>query len=348
MKRVVTFLAIVSLSVGSVFAAAKPSKEELRAKLIQRLEAHPVRKASYWSTLREGERPKIGPASRDIIEYLLIDNVLNGFRERPVPSKDMSMRDDLLAAWDSLPAKVRTLAAARLAGIFLVDDLGGSAYTEVVGDTSGTTVGAFMVMDAKVMNQPPNAWMSWKENTPFRDGAIRVDARIAPAGSKNRVASIRYLLLHELGHVIGETVGAHPPWGPAGTIGEIALSEYPFLDIGWQDNPDGKGVVTKYETGRLGKFAFYQPKERRMANDTSIGGYRWLRTTPFATLYSLNSIYDDFAEAFANYVHVEMLREPYSISVVEGDTVHLMYDACWDEPRCEKKRAWLEKLLGEG
>ncbi len=194
------------------------------------------------------------------------------------------------------------------------------------------------------MAKPSNAWMTWKERTPFMPGPVELRARIAPDDASERLAGIRYLLLHELGHVLGETANAHPPWGPAGTVDDIDLTDYPFLTLSWKR--EGESLTTQFEQGRPGRLRYYQPPERRQPNEDMVRSYRWLGTTSFATLYSLNSIFDDFAEAFANYVHVVMLNEPFEIEIASADgDVVLRYGACWEEPRCARKKAFLDAYL---
>ena len=55
---------------------------------------------------------------------------------------------------------------------------------------------------------------------------------------------------------------------------------------------------------------------------------------------------DDFAEAFANYVHVVMMGKPFEIAISEGGRPVKTYRPCWEEPRCAAKRRVIEELLG--
>ena len=68
--------------------------------------------------------------------------------------------------------------------------------------------------------------------------------------------------------------------------------------------------------------------------------------TSFPTLYAATNPWDDFAESFANYVHVVLLRKPWRVQVrgVGDDTE--TFDACWGLPRCEAKERMLRALLG--
>ena len=74
--------------------------------------------------------------------------------------------------------------------------------------------------------------------------------------------------------------------------------------------------------------------------------YDKLEQTNFATLYSVNHPGDDFAEAFANYVHVVMMKKPFTITIYHDGKVVKVYQSCWSESRCADKREILEQLLG--
>ncbi|MBC7469468.1 MAG: hypothetical protein H7322_09100 [Ramlibacter sp.] len=74
--------------------------------------------------------------------------------------------------------------------------------------------------------------------------------------------------------------------------------------------------------------------------------YASLEETNFPSLYAATAPGDDFAEAFASYVHVVLLRRPWEIALSQGGKVVKVVRSCWDQPRCAAKRAVMEQLLG--
>jgi len=74
--------------------------------------------------------------------------------------------------------------------------------------------------------------------------------------------------------------------------------------------------------------------------------YDNLEKTNFPSLYAATQPGDDFAEAFASYVHVVLQRRPWQILIYQDGALRKEFGACWDEPRCAAKRALLEQLLG--
>ncbi|MEM6731174.1 MAG: hypothetical protein AAF658_06440, partial [Myxococcota bacterium] len=166
---------------------------------------------------------------------------------------------------------------------------------------------------------------------------------IAPPESDERVLGIRYILLHELGHVLGADAGAHPPWGVVGEAQDIPLDQFPYLAISWERAPSG--LVNRDGKTRPAKVRYYAGPDAKTPNEKLVSTYRWLETTSFPTLYATTSIYDDFAEAFANFVHVVMLKSPYMIELVNASGSLLRYESCWDQPRCAEKREFLSHYL---
>ena len=88
---------------------------------------------------------------------------------------------------------------------------------------------------------------------------------------------------------------------------------------------------------------YFGPKLDAAAMDAT---YAALELTNFPTLYAATHPADDFAEAFANYVHVVMMRKPFEIRIERGGKAVRTYRACWEAQRCAAKRAYLESFLG--
>ena len=84
-------------------------------------------------------------------------------------------------------------------GIYFVEQLGGTGYTDYVQGSDGKPSHAYVVLDAAVLNAlQANAWATWKENTPFKMGSPNSDtlrATIAEPEHNNRKSAIQDLLL---------------------------------------------------------------------------------------------------------------------------------------------------------
>ena len=309
------------------------------------LPQHSARRIEFWN--RELKRPlalRIGPAPAQLLDYLALDNIAQGVPNHPrKPDLTPEFLTDLHAAFDELPDEVTQRLANRLVGIYLVDNLGGSAYTEDVIDEQGRAVAAVVVLDAGVLSsRPANAWATWKENTPFApEAGWALSAQIEAPERDTQKYAIQYILLHELGHAISVGNAIHPSWSqppPRNSAG------YAYFNLSWTVSPQGQ-----YESQFENDF----PQRRdvvyyfgaKLPASQMAPVYQALERTNFPTLYAARNPPDDFAEGFANYVHTMLLHQPFEIRISKDGEVVNTYGACWKQLRCAAKRRVIEQLL---
>lgn len=310
------------------------------------LEAHPVRRLSTWNDwLARPLVERVAPAPAALVEFVNWDNAAQGFAERPQPTQaPEAFINEVKAAIADLPQEVSLLFVDRLAGIFLVDELGGTGYSDVVVDDKGHAVAGFIVLDAGVLQRlTANEWATWKESTPFQpDPQWRLEARIERDAQDSRRNAIQYILLHEMGHILSIGNGLHPPWtAPPKDAG--APEDFAFSRFSWRlDGTHYASVFDKDFTLR-GDVAYYFGAKLPAArmDDT----YAQLAQTNFPSLYAATHPGDDFAEAFASYVHVVLMHRPWEITIRRDGEAVRTFKACWDEPRCAAKRKVLESLI---
>lgn len=314
---------------------------------IQKLRGHPARQLAFWKdALAKPLVERAAPGGPELVDYLTIDNIANGYPQRPrAPADDPGFLADVREAVASVPAPVRKLLDRKLAGVLLVEDIGGTGFTDEVVDEHGKAVAGFIVLDPTVLRaHTANSWLTWRENTPFKPSPRhRLAARIASDADDNRRQAIQYILLHEFAHVIAIDGRIHPSWAlPPGEV--KAAQEFAFFMQSWR--------IAGNEYASLHDAAFPKRKDVVFYFGPKLDGadmrstYASLERTGFATLYSATHPGDDFAEAFANYVHVVLMKNPFAITLQEGGRVVKTYRACWTQARCAAKRRLLEELLG--
>ncbi len=340
-------LAFLLILLASSPSFAQPCADSDRSCLRRAVEGHAVRRIAFWMPFMKGvpgERVRRAPA--ELVDYLILDNRFHGFVETPEPVDISPGFDaDLKAALEELPAVVRRLMEPKLAGIFVVRNLGGTGYLEAVLDERETPVAGFIVLDENVLTRTANAWFTWRENTPFRpDPGYRLEGRIENRADDNRKNAIQIILLHEIGHLLSVGERFHPFWfaGPQAAERE---GEYPFLDLSWTVAPGGKEFVSRYEREfpyRKDVVFYGKP---RLDGAAVQEVYRTLEATNFATLYGATNPYDDFAEAFATYVHGVMMKKPYEIRILQDGAERMVFRSCWAGKRCEAKRRILSEML---
>lgn len=354
MKLTGSLLLFAMLASGPSFGQSSPAlpcAERDRKCVQSAMKNHVAGKFGTWKAmLALPMADRIGPAPASLVEYLNLDNISNDMRERPrAATLDAELLADVKAAMAELPPKLWSNFDQRLVGLFFVSDLGGTGYTDYVVDEKGRPVAAYIVFDAAVLSQKTaNSWATWKENTPFKPDTIyRLVARIETDSDDNRKNAIQYILLHELGHVFSVGGRIHPPWNvqPKDVDQQTV---YPFFDLSWKRDRAQNKYTTRFEKvlPQRRKIVYYfGPK---LAAYDMLPTYQNLENTNFPSLYAATHPGDDFAESFATYVHVLMMKRPWEIEISFGQEVVLTVGSCWTDVRCAKKKEVLDRLLENG
>lgn len=317
--------------------------------LMKAMKAHPAKTRAFWQgALAKPVAERLGPAPEGLAEFLRLDNLVNGFPEKPRPSRLSSdFLADVRGAIADLPPAVRRAFGASFAGVWFVDDLGGTGFTDMFLDGRGRPEGGFIVLDAAVLGKfKANAWATWKENTPFRPApGWSLEARIEAPASDDRRGAIRYILLHELGHVLSINRDVHPSWSLAPK--EVpAGARFPFFELSWTiDRKEGKYASRFDAAFPMRAFVVYYLGAKLEAADMA-PAYAALAKTDFPTLYAATSPGDDFAESFVSYVHTVLMKRPWEVVIRKNGKVVATHRPCWGEARCAGKERILATLLG--
>jgi hypothetical protein len=317
-----------------------------RKPTVDDLARHRIRQLAYWqASLEQPVATRIGSAKADLIEYLTMDNQVNGFAGAPSPAKlTPEMRAAIEATLTSLPPKLASLVDDKLLGVFVVKGLGSSAYTDFVRDAQGHAVAAFVCLDVDALNRKANEWLTWKESSPFLpDAAWRIEGFMAESEQDTPEAALAFVLVHELAHVIAFDEDVHPLWSLAPRL--VKSEEYPFMALSWGVDGDRFVRLAEKQTPVPGPIVYYKPSVERPSAASATSYYDWLAKTSFVTLYAATNPFDDFADSIATYVHTMVQKRPFEIRLFENNELKRTVVACWEEPRCAEKRRELEAFL---
>lgn len=349
--RNISALLIAALLQASAFAQtdpAPPCREKDRKCAAAAQLRSPVRKLSYWeSAFARPVEQRVGAAARELVTYLTLDNIANGYPNRPQPAAlPADFLQDVNDAFAGIPLPVRRLLERKLAGIYFLKDLGGTGFTEYVLDAASRPAAGFVVLDQDVLaGQTANAWAAWKENTPFRaDARFKLEAQIEETAQDNRGNAIQYILLHELGHVLSTGETMHPRWDR--TPRQVAsVAAFPFARLGWKDPKGADRYASRFDAAfpLRRQVAYYFGA--KLDGDRMVEAYDQLEGTNFPTLYAATNPADDFAESFVSYVHTVLLKRPLEIRLYRDGKLAKTYKSCWEERRCAEKRRILEAFL---
>ncbi|MBL8514151.1 MAG: hypothetical protein JNJ55_09205 [Betaproteobacteria bacterium] len=309
----------------------------------------PIRSGSFWKTAFDKPvTERLGVAPEELLVYLNLDNIVAGVRERPRAARiTPELMADIKLAVASIPAAVWKLAGSKLAGIHFVENLGGTALSDYVKGGWFAKDGGFIVLDTGILAQyKANEWATWKENTPFiRDATFRLEAAIENDAGNTRANAIRYILLHEIGHIVSVGTNVHPVWDAPPPAQANFAKDYPFAGLAWRPKADRSGYESVFDAQfRLRKNVVYYFGAQLHA-PRMVEVYASLESTNFPTLYAATSPGDDFAESFASYVHTVLDKRPWEIRLSKDGSAVARLKSCWDTPRCREKRLLLDALF---
>jgi hypothetical protein len=293
---------------------------------------------------------RIGPATNELIDYVNLVNQACGNPGLPVsitPPPDFE--NDVKSAIGEMPQAVLRLLESSLLGVFFANDLGSSAITDVMADAEGNVLGAVVVLDvAAFIEKSANEWATWKENTPFIAlPPMTLEAAIASPAYDTRRSAIQYLLLHEFGHVLTACCATLPNWWetlPDLRGDGLVAHPWPFFDLNWQMTDDGQILPTAGHDFALRRYVAYY-SGANLSTDDLLSVYAALEQTSFATLYAATNVYDDFAETFANYVHVVLMQRHYQLRILCDKIALFEPEPFWQSERGRAKAQYMQAFL---
>lgn len=317
--------------------------------LTARVLGHECRTSEFWTEALELPlEDRIGAAPAGLIDFIALDNIRQQIPQSPRAAHvSPGLLDDTRAALAELPTQVTRLLSHSLAGIYFVADFGGSGATEQVLDADSRVVAAFVVLDPAILETTTaNAWVTWRENTPFMKRAgHELQVEIELPHEDNRKQAIQYILLHELGHVIASIYPVHPPWAIAARDVQ-ATAHLPFFSSSWSIARDEGCYVSHFDAQFPQRRDVVYYRHPRLSADSLVSVYDCLAQTNFATLYAATSPFEDFAEAFAMVVHLTVMHRPFEARIYVEHQLVRAFRPELDHPRWSEKLRILEHVLG--
>lgn len=332
----------------SVFVALSLSCDTLKGKAYLWPAKNPVIDIEYWGAKwRNVPWPeRINAAPPELIEYLYLQNKLDGFPDKPTASQPVSeITAALKTIVPSLSLALNKKLEKNLIGIFCVKDLGSSGFTEAIKDSRNGEIFTIIVLDSEVLlKRKANDWAAWKENSIFQPSfkGAKLSMVIEKEKDNTVVNAIRYLLLHELGHALGIISDVHHPWDPA--IKPNNLEKYSFVKLSWLMD-EGGVIFSRFEDQfpERKKIKFYSFDKAELKNEEMEDVYQHLhQRTNFVSTQAAVNIWEDFAETFVTYVHVVRDGRPWEVRIGKVKEEPLVFGSCWKETRCLEKRAFMD------
>jgi len=211
-------------------------------------------------------------------------------------------------AFSVLPPLHQKVLKQHLHSISFMDNMPNTALTSPI-ETSGSVKMFNITFRAEILNQTISEWATWKENTCYIQSDGNEYQVVIDAGNLD---AILYVLLHEATHVVDAVLNITPH--PDDT--DVLVVPTPFTEGIWREFNKPKEEVTNtlLETTR---FRSGKP----IAISTAPKVYEALKETPFVSLYSMASWYEDLAEILTIYHLTQKMNQPYKILVTKNGIV---------------------------
>ncbi|WP_341865140.1 hypothetical protein [Leptospira neocaledonica] len=332
-------LFVVFILIFEIFYSCKeeagdpnPYADVLSSSPLSKMENYVGLESEDWAS-------KIFNLDKHALNYVKELNRVDGFTESPSPMKDLNIfKTTLLDALNSQTGTVATLLKKKLFRIYVCENLGGSAVSGIIRK-DGKSVGGFVILDANTLNRNANDWISYKENSTFQKGNTKIRIRIEEEKQNTKANALRYILLHEFGHIISETEKI----GPSFFSSKRSFANFEFYQGVW------KSEKVSYLDDSVftirPQIHFYSESLPLEDNWEKI--YPILSQTPLPTLYSATNADDFFADSFVSYVHVVLEKKPWELEILKNNKPIFKMENGIRNDSLQSQRKIIERILSQ-
>ncbi|MCV6608744.1 MAG: hypothetical protein OIF32_11060 [Campylobacterales bacterium] len=302
---------------------------------------HKVKSYKTWKNWKDKPLSKrVFPAPPNIVEYIGLDNKIYGFQGVPKSaSYDKGFYKDFYQALEELPPAIKEKIKKTLIGVFFVKDLGSTGFSEHLY-RNGKFYGSWILFDQELLlNIKANDWATWRVNTAFqKSDGYKLTLKIQEKKENNRKQAIQFILLHELGHVIGSASRAHP--NPHKINGNPR--NFPYSSLSWKSS---KKTIYEKEFLRRKDFKLYRFLRAQVSVKDSQEMISQLRKTDFPSLYGSTTVFEDYAEAFTIYVHTVLMKKPYQLVLKKDGKLIESFENPFEKEIMKRKKKYFEKMF---
>ncbi|ALM50461.1 hypothetical protein AMR72_17145 [Flavobacterium psychrophilum] len=216
-------------------------------------------------------------------------------------------------AFSILPPLHQKVLKEHLHSISFMDNMPNTALTSPV-ETSGPKKMFNITFRAEILKETISQWATWKENTCYVESEGNEFQVIIDAGNLNAVV---YIMLHEATHVVDAVLNITPHTSDVDAL----VAHTPFTADIWIEinKPKEKATNALLETTR-----FRSGNPIAISSATEV--YEALNQTPFVSLYSMASWYEDLAEILTIYHLTQNMKQPFKILVKKKGVIVCTYE----------------------
>ena len=275
--------------------------------------------ADQWPShsLKRPLEKKIEPLGVLARDYNIAWNKWDGFKLVPDPVNIAAKTKKMIVSEiKKLPHSLQKFIQKHVVAIYTAKNIGGTAMAGVVYDKQAVAKFGFVILDMNMLDKDINSWATNKENSVFNKvKGYKLNMQLAKPQENTKVATFRYVMLHEIGHIFHSVMQLQPA--------------HPHLN--WRDKDFAPFAYNHPELLRKKKLGedyyplderigFYRPEPPFDLDDTE-EIYEWLTSTTHPSLYGSVNQLEDFAEAFSLLIHVKYLGHPAKLEVKQGKKI---------------------------
>ncbi|MCB1194035.1 MAG: hypothetical protein KDK90_26600 [Leptospiraceae bacterium] len=274
------------------------------------------------------------------IEFVKKLNKIDGFSVVPQPMQNIEeVQKQIVSIAQNFPKPVAKLFNTYLLGLYFCKDLGGTGISGFVYDKERKdAVGGFIIIDLHWIERNANDWISQKENTVFLAKKSVLNIAIEEPQNNNPQNALRYILLHEFGHILSVVKKEVPDF----RLKKRNFKEYRFFKETWIS--ENESIYDKEVFPFRSYVQFYGNKKINLDKKWELI-YLPLQKTSFPTLYSAMNPDEQFAEAFVSYVHCVLEQKPWKLIISKEGEQKLEMGNGIVEERCLTIKSILDDVL---
>jgi hypothetical protein len=251
-------------------------------------------------------------------------------------------RNKIVDVIRTLPPAVQKLVDTKLISLSFVKGLARSGLNGFTGTMYKGSVGefGFIVIDADVLSQKANDRLAARERQYFVPSfGYMLKAGTETPMENTPLSAFRFLLLHELGHLLHETAVDFPVVSSAKDAAKRTGFSGPFGSI----VRERMSLVLRNFAD--GKFNLEKPFPK-ITNAGKV--FYALDQSGLPSIYAAVNPYEDFAESFAMWVHCDLMFKSHHVTVLRDSRPVWRFSGCDSLEQVPVKTQLFERILQPG
>ena len=330
------------LILSIVIINCKENRTQIKENIYSQLFTnHKAGNKDLYSTLEPWQQ-RVYPLDEIHKDLIIQMNIIDNFKEIPREYKNFETIHKLIiniaSNEDSL---VNNLKEKNILAIYICSNLGGTGISGFVYDKS-KVIGGYIIIDGDMIYKKANDWISYKESSVFQksnDANIRI--KIAEHSSNTEEFALNYILLHELGHIISQTMSVVPDQRDKFRD----FTKFEFTKNIWLN--EDLSIYDNSLFPSRNKIKFYTTNPEFDIDINAGDIYNSLNKTSFPTLYSATNPDDYFSECFVSYVSIYIYKQPWTLTINKKNGELLTFENGMKTERSKNELDFIKKLLNK-